>query len=119
MGEQHARGEINPFIAAKLDLAGMSISLSTKLSGLQSLSHCRPNRGPGPTANFMALTASTSFPFAVSGNRKTETETEKVQKKPNEQLNFEFFFSRSVWCFFRFFFNFKGGVCGACGGSVA
>lgn len=30
MGKQHASGEINPFIAAKLDSTGMSISLSTK-----------------------------------------------------------------------------------------
>jgi len=104
MGEQHARGDINPFIAAKLDLAGMSISLSTKPSGLQSLSHCRPNRGPGPTANFMALTASTSFPFAVSGNRKTETETEKVQKNLMNNLISSSFFLVLFGVFSVFFF---------------
>lgn len=49
MVEQHASGEINPFIAAKLVFGRNVYFTFYKTDGMESLSRCRLKFGPGPT----------------------------------------------------------------------
>jgi len=71
MGEQHASGEINPFSAAEIGF-GRNVyftfyKVPSRWKGILIALSAKSWPGASPTANFMALTASTSFPFAVSG----------------------------------------------------
>jgi len=111
MGEQHASGEINPFSAAEIGF-GRNVyftfyKVPSRWKGILIALSAKSWPGASPTANFMALTASTSFPFAVSGRVTKKKQKLRLKlrlrraKKPNEQLNFEFFFGFLVlFCFF-------------------